>query len=76
MKVTGGELSVIRLPAAFSAMVLREFRFVRIDGVLRIDSEGDQIAEIKVGTRPGRIGIVSYGSGVSIEMVRSIRIEL
>jgi GH43 family beta-xylosidase len=73
---TEGDGTQKKLPAAFSAVNLHQFRFVKLDGFLRLDCEGYQLAEINVGTRRGRMGIVYYRGGVSIEMARSIRIEV
>ena len=71
-----GDGTQTKLPDGFSTEKLHQFRFVKMDGLLRIDWEGRGLAEIKVGTRRGRIGIVYYRSGVFIEMARSIRIEV
>ena len=71
----GDRLPDVQLPAPpFAAVDLQQFRFVKTEDTMQIDWEGQQVAEIKVGSQRSRMGIVSHDSDVLIEMVRSIKI--
>lgn len=74
MRTENDEATEIPLPFPISPADLHQFRFVKIRQSLEIDCEGAMLAKIKIGSQRGRMGIVSYGSDLSIEMVRAIRI--
>jgi GH43 family beta-xylosidase len=77
LRVIGNEQDVeIILPDSYSPTEYRQFRFVKIDGRMSIDTEGFLLAKIKVSSGPSRIGIAIMDSPVSVEMFRTVRINV
>ena len=58
------------LPSSYQEEVHRQFRFIRLESKLRIESEDRFLGELEMDSNPTIVGIFTKGATVACEMIR------
>ena len=58
------------LPSSYKEENHRQFRFLMIGSLLRVESEECLLCELEVDSKPAIVGIFTKGASVAVEMVR------
>jgi GH43 family beta-xylosidase len=60
----------VPLPSSYKEENHRQFRFLKIGPLLRVESEECLLCELEVDSKPAIVGIFTIGASVAVEMVR------
>jgi hypothetical protein len=58
------------LPSSYKEENHRQFRFLKIGSLLRVESEECLLCELEVDSKPAIVGIFTKSASVAVEMVR------